>query len=418
MRSSTVLSVPLPTPLPAAVLAIATVGSAGCAPDAAAPSGAVPRYVLDEPEVVSGEFGSVNGVVERTDGTLLVADRISRELVLADLDAGTRTVVGSRGEGPEEYQRPGGLWSLPGDSALLVDNGNNRLTILRPDLSFGATRPMMEADPDGGITFLNPRAVDGAGRIYTTGSVRMGIGAGGGSSAPGLDSSAVVQTELSDLSADTVARLAPRPESSFESQTGSGGNLMLTMRQTPYTPSDSWGVAPDGSVAVARASDYHLDWIAADGSVRSGSPVVYDPVPVGQAEKEAWVAGENRPSVAGTFLMTGGGSLSPGAGTSGPRNLTISTGGENIDDYDWPETLPAFTGRIRIDSVGRVWLRRYQPIGAPFLYDIFTPDAEHAATVEMAEGRTVIGFGDGVVYATFKDEVDLVYIARYRLPGM
>ena len=191
---------------------------------------------------------------------------------------------------------------------------------------------------------------------------------------------------------------------------------MLTMQQTPYTPSDSWGVAPDGSVAVARASDYHLDWIAPDGSVRIGPPVLYDAVPVGQAEKEAWVAGENRPSMAGTFLMSGGGSPSPGTGSSGPRNVTINTGGDDVDDYDWPETLPAFTGRIRIDSEGRAWLRRHQPAGAPFLYDVFTPDAEHAATVEMAEGRTVIGFGDGVVYATFEDEVDLVYIERFRLP--
>ena len=89
-------------------------------------------------------------------------------------------MVGSRGEGPEEYQTPGGLWPLPGDSALLMDNGNNRLVILRPDLSFGPTRPMMEMDPDGGITFLNPRAVDGTGRIYTTGAVSMEIGPGGG----------------------------------------------------------------------------------------------------------------------------------------------------------------------------------------------------------------------------------------------
>ncbi len=416
MNSQGVHSAALPRPLPAAVLAIAAIASAGCAPDDAAPIGAVPRHVLDEPEVVSGEFGSVNGMVERTDGTLLVADRISGELVLADLDAGTRTMVGSRGEGPEEYQRPSGLWPLPGDSALLMDNGNGRLVILRPDLSFGATRPMIEVNPDGGITFLNPRAVDGAGRIYTTGAVSMQIGAGGGSSEPGSDSAAVVRTELSDLSADTVARLAPQPGSSFESRAGSDGNLMLTMQQTPYTPSDSWGVAPDGSVAVARAADYHLDWIAPYGSVRIGPPVLYDPVPLSQAEKEAWVAGERPSARAGTFVMSGGGVPSPGGGTSVSRNVSINTGSDDVDDYDWPETLPPFTGRIRIDSEGRAWLRRYQPAGAPFLYDIFTPDAEHAATVEMAEGRTVIGFGDGVVYATFNDDVDLVYIERFRLP--
>ena len=91
---------------------------------------------------------------------------------------------------------------------------------------------------------------------------------------------------------------------------------------------------------------------------------------------------------------------------------------DDVDDYEWPETLPPFTGSILIDTEGRAWLRRHQPAGAPFLYDIFTPDAEHAGTVEIAEGHTVMGFADGVVYATFRDEVDLVYIARYRLPEM
>ena len=397
--------------------ALTAFGSAGCAlDDADAPDANTPRHVLDEPEVVSGEFGSVNGIRVRPDGSLLVADRISGELVLADLDAGTRTVVGSRGEGPQEYEAPSGLWPFPGDSTLLVDGGNNRLTVLGPDFSFGRTRPRMEMDPERGVMVLNPRGVDEAGRIYSGGTFRMSIGAGTRSSEAGSDSSAVVRIELSDLSADTVARLAPRVQPGLETRS-SAGNMMLSMQQDPYAPSDSWGVAPDGSVVVARASDYHLDWIAPDGSVRSGAPVAYDHVPVGQAEKEAWVAGQGRLDMGGTFMVTTpGGSSGSGIGGSRPTNITIDSGSDDIDDYDWPEALPAFTGRILVDGQGRAWLRRYQPVGAPWLYDVFTPNAEHAGTVEVANEHTVIGFGDGVVYATFKDEVDLVYIARYRLP--
>lgn len=400
--------------------ALTAIGSSGCAPDDAdAPAGGVPRHVLDEPEVVSGEFGSVNGIRVTPDGSLLVADRISGELVLADLDAGTRTVVGSRGEGPQEYEAPSGLWPFPGDSTLLVDGGNNRLTVLGPDFSFGRTRPRMEMLPEGGVTLLTPRGVDEAGRIYTGGAVTMNIGAGARSSEPGSDSSDVVRVELSDLSTTTVARLAPRVRPSLESRT-SAGNIMLSMQQPPYTPSDSWGVAPDGSVVIARASDYHLDWIAPDGSVRSGAPVIYDPVSAGQAEKEAWVAGQGGLAIGGTsFSLGSGGGGSLSSGISGrTANVMIDAGSDDVDDYDWPAVLPAFTGRVLIDGQGRAWLRRYQPVGAPWLYDIFTPDAERAGTVEIANGHTVIGFGDSVVYATFKDEVDLVYIERFRLPGM
>ena len=403
------------------LVAGAVFGVAGCAPnDAAAPSGAVPRHVLGEPEVVSGDFGAVNGIRVRPDGSLLVADGTGGELVLLDLDQGTRTVVGGRGEGPGEYQAPTRIWPLPGDSALLLDVANNRLTVLTPDLSFGATRPMFEMDPEGGILFLNPQAIDGSGRMYTTNGFSMNIAIAGADNGSGADSIPVVRATLDDLTPDTVARLAPESTSRIEMR-GNQGDRMVTMQRVPYSPSDSWGAAPDGSVVVARAADYHLEWISFDGSVRSGGPVAWDAIPVGQAEKQAWVEGQSGRSVqTATFMTGGGGGASPrsGIGSAASRTMSFGAGSDDVDDYEWPETLPPFTGRILIDPEGRAWLRRHQPVGAPFLYDIFTPDAEHAGMVEMAEGHTVIGFGDGVVYATFKDEVDLVYIARYRLPEM
>lgn len=398
---------------------IMTLGLFACAQDdAAAPAGAVPRYALGAPEAVSGDFGSVNDTRVRPDGSLLVADGTGGELVLVDLDLGTRTVVGGRGEGPGEYQAPTRIWALPGDSTLLLDIGNNRLTVLTPDLSFGATRPMFEMNPDGGILLLNPRAIDGAGRLYTTNGFSMNLGPGAGNGS-GSDSIPVVRATLDDLTGDTVARLASRSTSRVEMRSNRGDG-MVTMQRTPYSPSDSWGVAPDGSVVVARATGYQLEWISSDGSVRSGTPVAWDAVPVGQAEKEAWVREQGSRSVQTATFVRGGGGASPGSGIGGAaaRGMTFGGGSDDVDDYEWPEALPPFTGDIRIDPLGRAWLRRHQPVGAPFLYDIFTSDAEHAGTVELAEGRTVIGFGDGVVYATFRDEVDLVYIERYRLPAM
>ena len=400
---------------------IMTLGLSGCAQDdTAAPPGAVPRHELGEPEAVSGDFASVNGIRVRPDGSLLVADGTGRELVLLDLDLGTRTVVGGRGEGPGEYQAPNRVWPLPGDSTLLLDVSNNRLTVLAPDLSFGATRPMFEMDPEGGILLLNPQVIDGSGRMYSTNGFSMNLAGAGSRDGSGSDSVPVVRATLDDLAADTVARLASGSTSRVEMRSNQG-DRMVTMQRTPYSASDSWGVAPGGSVAVARAADYHLEWISSDGSVRSGAPVAWDAVPVGQAEKEAWVREQSSRSVqTATFMTGGGGGASPGSGIGGAaaRSMSFGGGSDDVDDYEWPETLPPFTGSILIDPEGRAWLRRHQPVGAPFLYDIFTPDAEHAAMVEIAEGHTVMGFGDGVVYATFRDEVDLVYIERYRLPEM
>ncbi len=396
-------------------------GLLACAPDdAATPASSVPRYVLGEPEAVSGEFASVSRIRVRADGSLLVADMTGGELVLLDLDGGTRTVVGSRGEGPGEYQTPVGIWPLPGDSTLLLDMGNNRVTVLAPDLAFGATRPMIEMHPERGILILNPQAVDGAGRMYTTSSFSMNPADAGAGGESGSDSIAVVRATLDDPTGEPVARLAPtsRPRVSVR---GARGDRVVMRQQTPFQPTDSWGVAPDGSVVVARAADYRLEWSSPDGSsVRSGAPVAWDPVPVGQAEREGWIR-ERSGRSARTMFVGGSGGGSPSGSLidgAGGRGMSLGRESEDVDDYEWPETLPPFTGRILVDPEGRAWLRRHQPVGAPFLYDIFTADAEHAGMVELAEGHTVIGFGDGVLYASFRDEVDLAYIARYPLPGM
>jgi hypothetical protein len=400
---------------------VMTLGLFACAQDhAGAPAGALPRFELGEPEAVSGDFASVNGIRTRPDGSLLVADATGGELVLLDLDLGTRTVVGSRGEGPGEYQAPSRIWALPGDSTLLLDIGNNRLTVLTPDLSFGATRPMFEMDPERGIVLLNPQAIDGAGRMYSTTGFSINLGSPNAAGGSGSDSLPVLRTTLDDLTPDTVARLRPRTTAQVEMRSNQG-DRMVTMQRTPYSPTDSWGVAPDGSVVVARAADYRLEWISPDGSVRGGAPVTWDAVPVGQAEKEAWVREQSGRSVqTATFVTGGGGGASPGSGmaAAAARSMSFGGGSEDVDDYEWPEALPPFTGSILIDPEGRAWLRRHQPVGTPFLYDVFTADAEHAGTVEIAEGHTVRGFGNGVVYATFRDEVDLVYIERYRLPDM
>ena len=109
---------------------------------AAAPS-ATAQTPLGRPNAKFPEdFGSIQTVRELRDGRVLVADPLGKELYLVDLAAGTRTVVGSQGQGPNEYLQPDAVWALPGDSTLLVDLGNGRVVALGPDLGFGPTLPI------------------------------------------------------------------------------------------------------------------------------------------------------------------------------------------------------------------------------------------------------------------------------------
>jgi hypothetical protein len=64
---------------------------------------------------------------------------------------------------------------------------------------------------------------------------------------------------------------------------------------------------------------------------------------------------------------------------------------------------------------GELWVRRTEAAGAKgTLYDVI--DAQGAVThsVRVAEGLSVVGFGNGTVYTTKLDEDDLVYLQRHR----
>jgi hypothetical protein len=89
-----------------------------------------------------------------------VADPLGGALYFVDMNAGTRTVVGTEGQGPGEYLQPDAVWPLLGDSTLLVDLGNGRMiTLGRPDLEFGPTSPLSAGSPrSGGMVVAIPQA--------------------------------------------------------------------------------------------------------------------------------------------------------------------------------------------------------------------------------------------------------------------
>ncbi len=89
-------------------------------------------------------LGSDSDPVSPTDFQLTVArDRLGRFYVaptaepwsIAVYDAGGRfsKLIGRRGEGPGEYQFIMRVLTLPGDSMLVIDVGNGRITLLSPD---------------------------------------------------------------------------------------------------------------------------------------------------------------------------------------------------------------------------------------------------------------------------------------------
>ncbi|MYH52168.1 MAG: hypothetical protein F4139_04355 [Gemmatimonadetes bacterium] len=375
----------------------------GCDRGVAGGDGQAGDVQLGEPEAVYPEpFAVVSTVREFEDGRVLVADPLGQVVVRVDLDAGTADTIGAVGEGPDEYRQPDAVWPLPGGRTLLVDLGNGRLTELSPELRFGETRPYAMVNPEQGtLLMVLPQAVDDLGRLYFP-----DIGGMGG----GADSVGILRIDLETGVVDSLARV--KMPDMTRRETGGANNQNVQVSAIPLSPADAWGVSRDGRVAVARSGDYHLDWIEEDGSVTSGSAIPYDPVAIGRAEREEWR--DERSEVGGGFGIEQ-------TNINGVITIRATRGGvsddDDQDDSTWPEVKPAFYSRpVQVDGRGRAWVRRHREAGEATVYDVFDGSGEVEMTVEVGEGRRVVSFGDGKLYAVRMDEYGLQVLERYALP--
>jgi hypothetical protein len=376
---------------------------------AAIPEGGFAQLQPGPPTAIFPEdFGAIQTIRELPDGRVLVADPLSKALYVVDMDAGTRTVIGREGEGPEEYRQPDAVWPLPGDSTLLVDLGNGRLVVLGPDLGFGPTMPITvgEFQPGSPLVLAIPQGVDGAGNLYAR---VMGGGMGGG---PMPDSADILRINRGDQTTAQAAKF--KIQDMTQTTSGGANNQNVSISPIPLSPEDAWGVAPDGSVILIRAGDYHLERIAPDGNVSPGPAIPFDPVRIGTAEKEEYVA----------ELGRSGGSISVGVEmVNDQMSMSFARGGRGagareIDQYTWPEVKPPFySGRIPVDLMGRAWVRRHVEAGEPSTYDVFDSAGALVETVLLEHGKRVIGFGRGGIYVVSFDEFDLSYLERYAMPG-
>lgn len=360
-----------------------------------------PPIPIGPPDVVfPQDFGYVHAVRELPGGDVLVADPLNKALYRVDMEAGVRTAVGRRGEGPEEYEQPDAVWPLQGDSTLLVDLGNGRLVRLGPELKFGEMHSIAIVLADGTVETALPGAADLQGNVYTAAS--------GPPDDDGRGS--ILRISLASGTSDTVGTFKRRDMVVREIEGG------ISMSPIPLSSEDAWGVAPDGSVVVARSQSYGVDWYLPDGIVIRGDTVAYEPVPITTAEKAEYFRDMRRHVGIGYMMSTG---------SDGSMIATFSRGGfgggaseePDYDNYTWPNVKSALHPMtVRVDPLGRAWVRRHVPAGTGTRYDLFDRQGRLARALTLEGDRVVAGFGRESVYMVTFGDLDLAYLERYGLP--
>ena len=366
------------------------------------PGGALAQGVisLDEPAAAYAEpFSLIGGIRELDDGRVLVSDALEEALYVLDPDLRSAEQISRKGQGPDEYRQPDALFAWPGDSVLMVDLGNGRMTVIGSDYGFGRTIPVVQQETMG-LQIIIPQGVDAAGSLYyqprgdgmirdSVDIVRWQPGSEGGP-VP------VVRVKLEDVT---------------ERTSGGPNDMRQEVRPVPLSPEDGWAVGEDGAVAVVRAGDYHVDWVRPDGSTVSGRPVPWKPVSVKTADKEAWA---EEMAASGMMMMV--------TNDNGQMNARMRRGSgrtPDVDGFEWPEVKPPFeSGSVRVDPMGYAWVERHVAAGERPVLDVFDATGERVASVAIPVRCSLRGFGDGTLYLTRRDDLGFQWLERYPRPSI
>jgi hypothetical protein len=360
----------------------------------------VPTITLSKSDARFAEpFSSLAGMRELADGRLVVSDRLEQSVSVIDFRSGTVTPIGHQGQGPGEYTMPGPLFAFPGDSTMLLDLGNMRGIIVTADGRLGGTVDLQTPE---GLPII-PRGVDGQGRLYAQPPLMLR----GNATATASDSTPLLRLTPATKMIDTVAWLATTGIASggavgFRAAGSGGAPRALALRARPYAPEDGWAVAADGRIALARATGYHVEWLAPSGRRTAGPALPYEPVRIGKAEKEQWAEQRAKGSV--MIMRTPQGSQ------------TMRAPKPNVDEQDWPDTKPPFESQgVLATPEGDLWIRVSQPASArAAVFDVVDAAGRLVRRVKLPDGRRLVGFGKGTLYAVQTDADDLEWLERYR----
>jgi hypothetical protein len=198
------------------------------------------------PDTVSTGYAEVVDAVWLGGKRWAVVAPLDVTVGLVDLDARRLRPLG--GEGTKEIRNPSLVFTAH-DSLYVGDWGLRRISVWSPD------GRLVRAIPAPGVTRGTlPGERDGGGRWYA--ELKPSPGPDGSGN---RDSAAVVRTDPSFRSPDTVAGLAPLD---LAEVTGDAGRRF---EPRALSGTDEWGVLPDGSVWVARVIENRVDWRAPDG---------------------------------------------------------------------------------------------------------------------------------------------------------
>ncbi len=395
-------------------------------------------HLIRAPEAASKQvLTNVTAVRQLPGGRVLVNDIGRRQLLSFDAALTTVTVVAdSASGGANAYgPGPGGLIAYAGDSSLFVDPRDLSMFVIDPTGAIArvaAVPRSQDASTIGSNTFGSP-AFDPKGRlVYRGGMSRImpKVDAKGNFSMPELpDSSAIVRVDLVSRKLDTAGFIKIAQTKMTVNRTERG--ISMTSEINPMQIVDDWAVLSNGTIALIRGRDYHIDLIDADNKTTSAAKVPFDWARLSDEEKVAVIDSAKTAMDRARTSPSANNGMYVGAGSGGAQRMQIMTmdvgGGGSptqgkadgaaaglppldfVSPSELPDYRPVFTaGAARPDLDGNLWIRTSATragVSAGPIYDVVNSKGELVDRVQVSAGRQIVGFGTGgVVYLVARDD--------------
>lgn len=399
---------------------------------------------LPAPDATSStQFSSILNIHEFPNGRVAINDPTSRRLVLLDSKLAFERVLLDSALTQGSYGR---------NSVSLLNCNCSELWF--PDL---ASRSILTFDQNGDqkrvistpgssdfVLILNARAIaDTVNHLFYRARAPRTPLPGRPVTGPqqNPDSTALLRASFETRTVDTLALLRSlRTWTQYGTPDG-GARIAVDI----LASIDEWTALADGSVAVVRGRDYHIDWYLPDGTKVSSPKLAFDFKPLTNDDKSRMMDSTRKAELEKHRASydryranpASGGGAEPvaAAGSDGRIRVRSALGapttvGEyrapTIDDVPF-DRMPDYYPPIRLGAVsgdlaGNVWIlptTSAQSRAGELVYDVVNRQKGLVARVRIPAGRSIGGFGrDGQVYLISRDANGQWTVERSKLPPL
>ena len=230
------------------------------------------------------------------------------------------------------------------------------------------------------------------------------------------DSSPILRGDFDKRTVDTVVWIKTPSQGRMgmemkENPAGGAPTITMHMLVNPFPMADEWALLSDGTIAIVRAHDYHIDWVDPDGSRRSTAKMPIDWRRYTDEERRLRVDSVKR--VVDEQLKRQMSQMPPGA----PQ---IKMDVNVVPDSEFPQFYPPIQqGAVLADLDGRLWIlpTTSTNAGNGLTYDIVNRKGDIVERVQLPKDRALAGFGPhGVLYMT-RNEAGKAYLERAMVNG-